>query len=53
MYEVYTCILLADGKVAFEEIPEFGVCRPACHDPSLYLFVLVIYHGDVALIQAY
>ena len=21
----------------------FGVCRPACHDSSLYLFVLVIF----------
>ncbi len=35
--------LQADGKVAFEDIPVFGVCRPACHDSSLYLFVLVIF----------
>ena len=33
----------ADGKVAFEDIPVFGVCRPACHDFSLYLFVLVFF----------
>ena len=32
--------LQADGKAAFEDIPVFGVCRPACHDSSLYLFVL-------------
>ena len=53
MLEVYTCILQGDGKVAFEEIPQFGVCRPACHDSSLYLFVLVICNEAVALIQAY
>ena len=29
--------LQADGKVAFEDIPVCGVCRPACHDSSLYL----------------
>ena len=22
----------ADGKVSFEDVPVFGVCRPACHD---------------------
>ena len=35
--------LQTDGKVAFEDIPVFSVCRPACHDSSLYLFVLVIF----------
>ena len=34
--------LQADGKFAFEEITVFVICRPACHDSSLYLFVLVI-----------
>ena len=29
--------LQADGKVAFEDVPVFGVCRPACHDSSLFL----------------
>ena len=29
--------LRADGKVVFEDIPVFGVCRPACHDSSLSL----------------
>ena len=42
-----TCVvhlsLLEDGKVAFEDIPVFGVCRPACHDSSLHLFVLVLF----------
>ena len=35
--------LQPDGKVAFEHIPVFGMCRPACHDSSLYLFALVIF----------
>ena len=39
---VHLC-LQADGKVAFEDIPVFGVDRPACHDSSLYLFVLVLF----------
>ena len=34
--------LQADGKVALEDIPVFGVCRPACRESSLYLLVLVI-----------
>ena len=40
-------------SVAFEDIPVFGVCRPACHDSSLYLFVLVIFLEAVALYQVY
>ena len=28
--------LQADGKVAFEDIPVFGVCRPACNDSSIF-----------------
>ena len=43
--------LQADGKGAFEDIPVFGVCRPACHDYSLYLFVLVLFLGAVVLSQ--
>ena len=35
--------LQKEGKVAFEDIPVFGVCRPACHDTSLNLFVLVLF----------
>ena len=34
--------LQADGKFAFEDIPVFGVCRPACHDSSyvcMYIFI--------------
>ena len=38
--------LQADGRVAFEDIPVFGVCRTACHDSSLYLFVLVLFLVD-------
>ena len=45
--------LQVDGKVAFEDIPVFGVCRPACHDSSLYLFVLVLFLAAVALPQVY
>ena len=33
--------LQADGKVAFEDIPVFGICRPVCHDSSLYLSVAI------------
>ena len=39
--------LQADGKVAFEDILVFGVCRPACHDSSLYLFVLVSDYSSI------
>ena len=35
--------LQADANVAFKYIPVFGVCRPACHDSSLHLFVLVLF----------
>ena len=45
--------LQADGKVAFEDVPVFGVCRPACHDFSLYLFVLVIFLEAVVLSQVH
>ena len=45
--------LQADGKVAFEYIPVFGVCRPACHDSSLYLFVLVLFLEAVVLSQVH
>ena len=45
--------LQADGKVAFEDIPVFGVCRPACHDSALYLFVLFIFLEAVVLSQVH
>ena len=45
--------LQADGKVAFEDIPVFGVCRPACHDSSLYIFVLVLFLEAVVLSQVH
>ena len=48
--------LKADGKVAFvkfEEIPVFGVFRPAYHDSSLNLFVLVLLLEAVFLSQVY
>ena len=45
--------LQADGKVAFEDIPVFGVCRSACHDSSLYLFVLVLFLDTVVLSQVH
>ena len=43
--------LQADGKVDFEDIPVFGVCRPACHNSSLYLFVLGLFLDAVVLSQ--
>ena len=45
--------LQADGKVAFEDIPVVSVCRPACHDSSSYLFVLVILLEAVVLSQVH
>ena len=45
--------LQADGKVAFEDIPVFGVCRPASQDSSLYLFVLVLFLEAVVLSQVH
>ena len=45
--------LQADGKVAFEDIPVFGVCRPACHDSSLHLVVLVLFLEAVVLSQVH
>ena len=41
--------LQADGKVAFEDIPVIGVSRPACHDSSLYLFILALFLEAVVL----
>ena len=35
--------LKVDGKVAFEEILVFGICRPGWHNYSLYLFALVLF----------
>ena len=45
--------LQADGKVAFEDIPVFGVCRPADHDSSLNFVVLRIFLDALALSQVY
>ena len=45
--------LQADGNVAFEDVPVFGVCRPACHDSSLYLLVLVLFLEAVVLSQVH
>ena len=45
--------LQVDGKVAFEYIAVFGVCRPACHDSSLYLFVLVLFLDAVVLSEVH
>ena len=33
--------------------PHTGVCRPACHDSSLYLFVLVLFLEAVVLSQVH
>ena len=43
----------ADGNVAFEEIPVFGVCRRAYNVSSFYLFVMFLFLHTVVLIQAY
>ena len=43
----------ADGKVAFEDVPVFGICRPAYHDSSLYIFVLVLFLQAIVLSQVH
>ena len=43
----------ADGKVAFEDIPVFSVCRPACDDSSLYLFFPVLFLDVIVLYQVH
>ena len=54
IYELCPLLSLqADGKVAFEDIPVFGVHRPACHDSSLYLFVLVLFLEAAVLSQVH
>ena len=45
--------LQTDGKVAFVDIPVFGMCRPSCHDYSLYIFVLVRFNEAVVLSQVH
>ena len=45
--------LQADGKVAFEDVPVFGICRPVCHDSSLYVFVLVLFLEAVVMSQVH
>ena len=47
---VHIC-LQADGNVAFEDTsnPGIGVCRPVCHDSSLYILVLVTFREAVVL----
>ena len=54
-HESYTCLIRHNfyGKVVFEDIPVFGVCRPDWHDSSLYLFVLVIFFEAVVLFQTH
>ena len=50
--ELYTC-LFRQMTVALGDIPVFGVCRSACHDSSLYLFVLVLFLDAVVLSQVH
>ena len=45
--------LQADGKVAFEDFPVFGICHHACHDSLLYLFVLVLFLEAVVISQVH
>ena len=39
--------LQADGNSAFEDISVSVVCRPSCHNSSLYLFELVLFLGAI------
>ena len=45
--------LQAECKVAFEDIPVFGVYHPACQDSSLYLVVLVLFLEAVVFSQVH
>ena len=45
--------LQVDGNVAFEEIPLFGVCQPACHDSPVNIFVLKLYSRRNSLISVW
>ena len=51
--ELYTCLFRQMARLLVEGVPVFGVCRPACHDSSLYLFVLVLFLEDVVLSQVH
>ena len=42
--------LQADGKVAFEDIPVFGVCRPACHALHAGFHGLPFHAGQCGLV---
>ena len=50
--EVFSC-LFRRWQDAFEEIPLFCVCRSACHDSSLYPFVLVLFLQVIVLSRIY
>ena len=49
--ELYTCLFRQMARLLLEISRCFGVCRPACHDSSLYLFVLVLFLEAVVLSQ--
>ena len=40
--ELYTCLFRQIARLLLNDIRVFGVCCSACHDSSLYLFVLVL-----------
>ena len=50
--ELYTCLFRQMARLRLKIcIPVFGVCRPACHESSLYLFVLVLFLEAAVLSQ--
>ena len=50
-HELYICLFRQMTKIAVEDIPVFGVCRPVSHGSSLYPFVLVLFLEAVVLSQ--
>ena len=51
-HELYTCLYRQMARLLLN-ISGVSVCRPACHDSSVYLFVLVLFLEAVVLSQVY
>ena len=50
---VHLLSLQADGKVAFEDIPVFGVCRPACAASTSHAVIGGTSLGSVCIVTAW
>ena len=52
-HELHTCLFRQMARLLLKISKVFGTCRPACHDSSLYLFVLVLFLEAVVLSQGH